>query len=104
VVDRLGRVVGIVTAGIMEANSINFAIKTEVALATLTRLAARCRCLSIDAPEGVPVFLDGVMVGVGPRIVIPADPGSHEVLAVVGGTPRKTRVSFPAQRVVDLRK
>ena len=102
VMDRQGRAVGVVTAGIVESNAINFAIRGDVALRYLTRLADRCDCLAMQAPAGVPVCVDGKMVGKGPRVVVPAQPKVYEVFAVVGGVMQKRRVRYPAERVVKL--
>jgi len=101
--DRRGAVVGIVTAGIMEANNINFGIKIDVAQATLSHLASEDDCLVIHAPDGVAVFVDGKMVGTGPKVVFPAKPGTHEVFAIVDGRKIEKTVRFPDKKVVDLR-
>jgi len=102
--DRHGVVVGIVTAGIREAQSINFAIRSEQALRALPRLGGACACLTVLVPDGVDVFVDGAAAGKGPKLVVPVVHGDHEVIAIVGGQARKTRVSYPATAVVDLRK
>jgi hypothetical protein len=49
------------------------------------------------------VFVDGKMAGTGPRVVVPAEPRSYEVFAVVGGSMKKRRVRYPEERSVDLR-
>jgi serine protease Do len=103
VVDRLGRVVGIVTAGLTNSNSINFAIRSEVALKAFPELASACDCLVITAPAGVPVFVNGRMAGVGPRVLFPAEARSYEVFAVVNGVMRKQRLRFPEKRLVELK-
>jgi serine protease Do len=100
--DRRGRVVGVVTAALKDAESINFGINIAVALKELKQLGARCECLVVGAPDKTPVFIDGVMRGLGPRVVVPATPGAHEVVAVVKDRRRKLVVEFPAQRVVNL--
>lgn len=102
VVDRRGRVVGIVAAGLENSNSINFAIRSDVAARVLTRLAQSAAVLVITAPEGVPVFVDGVGSGQGPRAVVAVTPGPHEVFAVIRGKLDRRRVVFPAVRTVDL--
>jgi len=102
IVDRTGRVVGIVTAGLTHSNSINFGIEMSLAFRSLAGLAGHCDCLVVTAPSGVPVFVDGAMVGAGPRVVAPVRPGPHEVFAVVGGRMRKVRVVWPEQRRVSL--
>ena len=78
VLDRFGRVVGVVTAGITDSNSINFAIKIDVALSSFPELAPACgACLTLTAPAGVPVFLDGTMIGTGPKLVLETTAGRH---------------------------
>lgn len=102
--DRAGQVVGIVTAGMGSANSINFGIRSETALASLGKLdAAACRCLVILAPRNVPIFVNGKTAGAGPRLLLPAEPREYEVFAVVGGQMRKRKVTYPRERQVDLR-
>ncbi len=103
VVDRQGRVIGIVTAGIKGSNSINFAIRTEVVVSTFPHLKSSCDCLVITAPAGVPVFVDGKMVGSGPRVTHSPGPGKHKVFAVIKGKMTKKIVSYPRQRLVELR-
>jgi serine protease Do len=103
VLDRFGRVVGVVTAGITDSNSINFAIKIDVAIASFPELAPACgACIVFTAPSGVPVFLDGSMVGTGPKIVLEIGHGRHASFAVVRGVKRERFFSFPAIRSVDL--
>jgi serine protease Do len=102
VVDRQGRVLGVVTSGIQEASSLNFAIRIEQACVALPVLAARCLLLTVRAPDGVPVFVDGVMVGKGPVVSIPATPRRYEVFAVIKGQMRKRTVKLPEERTVDL--
>jgi serine protease Do len=102
IVNREGRVVGIATAGIKEASSVNFAIRAEVALSSLPRIATHCQCLVVTAPRGTPVFLDGLLAGTGPRVVVALDAGRHELSAVVGGTLRERTIEFPAVKTVDL--
>jgi serine protease Do len=103
VLDRFGRVVGVVTAGITDSNSINFAIKIDVALASFPELALTCgACLTITAPAGVPVFLDGTMVGTGPKVVLETTTGRHSSFAIIRGAKRERSFSFPAVRNVEL--
>jgi len=102
IIDRQGRVLGIVTAGLQEASSLNFAIRIEQACTALPLLAEHCLLLTVRAPDGVPVFVDGVMVGKGPLVSVPAFPRSYEVFAVVKGQMRKKKVLLPAERSVDL--
>jgi S1-C subfamily serine protease len=102
IVDREGRVIGVVTAGIKEAQSVNFAIRTQVACRTLAQLRPLCDVLTIRAPAGVAVFVDGRSVGVGPTVVVPAEKRTYKVMVVVGGKLRERQVTFPAQRMIDL--
>ncbi len=94
--------VGIVTAGIDKASSINFAIRSEVALRTLESLAGLCDCILIRAPAGVPVFVDGRMVGTGPRLLVPAEARRYQISAVIGGAMKRATLAFPAERVAQL--
>jgi S1-C subfamily serine protease len=102
VLDRRGRVVGVVTAGIRDSNSINFAIRSDVAVRKLAKLQASCECLVILAPPDVPVFVDGELAGKRPRVAVPADARAYEVFAVVAGQMRKRIATFPKGREVDL--
>jgi S1-C subfamily serine protease len=104
VVDRSGRVVGVVTAALKDSQNINFAIRIQVALQSFSKLAAACDCLSIRAPIGVPIFVDGKMVGTGPHVAIAAEKRSYEVFAVINGAMKKMQVHWPATRFVDLRQ
>jgi S1-C subfamily serine protease len=103
VVDRHGEVVGIVTAGLSESNSINFAVRYRSALTTLPSLAEICDCLIITTPGPEPVFVDGQMVGKGPRLGIRPTPGRHEVFAVIGGKMKKIKIRYPERRLVELK-
>ncbi len=103
IVDRRGRVLGVVTAGITDSNSINFAIRSTVALQSFPALEGACDCLVVAAPAGVPIFVDGRMVGQGPRVFQSVAAGSHEVFAVIGGVMKKQRLEYPARRRVELR-
>ncbi|MFH0900294.1 MAG: S1C family serine protease [Pseudomonadota bacterium] len=100
---RDGRVLGIVTSGIKESNSINFAIRAEVAVDNLQTLANSCEsCLVVSAPAGVPVFIDGKMAGKGPRVVIVPEERTYTIFAIIKGNKREITVSVPAQMAVDL--
>ena len=65
-------------------------------------VAARCECLVVVAPEGVPVLIDGVMRGTGPRVVAPVGVGTHEVVVVVKDKRRRFTLQFPEQRSVTI--
>jgi S1-C subfamily serine protease len=102
--NRSGRVVGIVTSGIEHAASINFGIAMGVARRALGRLAKACECIAISAPKGVPIFVNGVMTGTGPRLVIPAASGkAYEIFAVISGQMKRTKATFPSDREVVLK-
>ncbi|MCX4246354.1 S1C family serine protease [Paraliomyxa miuraensis] len=103
VIDRNGRVVGVVTAGIQEAQNLNFAIRVDVAARVLPRLREHCDCLVVHAPEGVPIFVDDELVGHGPVAVVVAEPGSHHAFAVVKGQRRSGTAELPKVREIDLR-
>jgi ABC-type thiamin/hydroxymethylpyrimidine transport system permease subunit len=93
-----------VTSGITTANAINFGICMEVARRALHGLAASCECLIINAPDGVPIFVDGAMAGLGPQVVFPVNEHrAVEVFAVVKGRMAKQRVEYPATRAVSLK-
>jgi hypothetical protein len=83
---------------------VNFAIRATVACRVLERLRPVCSVLTIRAPAGVPIFVDGRAVGVGPVVTVAAEPKTYTVLAVVGGQLRERKVAYPAQREVDLSK
>ncbi|MBI5545381.1 MAG: trypsin-like peptidase domain-containing protein [Deltaproteobacteria bacterium] len=102
--DRLGRVVGVVTAGIKDANAMNFSISIDLARRTLKQLADSSDCLTILAPEKVPVFVDNVMVGAGPRVVLQAVPGkTYNVFAIIEGRMARASAAFPEIREVTLK-
>lgn len=102
IVDRNGDVVGIVVAGMERSNSINFAIKGDVVLRAFEQLAPLCDCLVVTTRVGIPVFLDGAMVGKGPRVLLSVDEGVHVVFAVVDGQKVEQRVTWPEEREVTL--
>ncbi len=97
VLDRFGRVAGVVTSGLTGADSVNFAIRIDEAFRVFPELDEVCGCLVITAPEKAPVFLDGAHVGNAPRVVVWPEPGTHEVSLVVGGVMVKKTVSSPEQ-------
>jgi S1-C subfamily serine protease len=101
VIDRKGRLVGVVTSGMTNSNSINFAIRASAVVDSLPRLRQQDGTLVITVPAGVRVFLDGVMVGVGPAVTTKPTHGKHEVRAVIGGKMLAKTVEFPSQRRVE---
>lgn len=102
IVDRDGEVVGLVVAGMESSNSINFAIQGDVVLRAFEQLEPLCDCLIVSTEAGVPVFLDGAMVGQGPRLLLSVEPGPHVVFAVLNGAKVEQRIQWPAQTVVEL--
>ncbi len=100
VFDRQGRVLGIVQSGLTNASLVNFAIRIDMAPKFLSRLGGGH--LTIVAPKGVPVFVDGALVGKGPRVVIAGKKKRYEVSAVIGGKLQKKAFDFPAVAEVVL--
>lgn len=100
--NRHGRVIGIVTAGIHESNSINFAIRADVAVRAFDALAELAGHLVIEAPQGSQVFFDGALIGRGPRVAAPCPSGAHEVMVVAGGAMMQRRLECPKVRKVSL--
>jgi len=102
IVDREGRVLGVVTAKMQGAENMNFGIRIDVALQKLPSLDGVGNALVIVVPENVPVFLDGEMIGVGPRVVVTTEAGSHEVMAIIGGQQVVKTVRYPEVGRVEL--
>lgn len=102
IVDRTGRVVGLVTAGINDAQVVNFGIRIDVALKAFALLTELCDCLVVHAPAGVPVLVDGKMAGTGPRVAIAAEPRRYEVMAIVQGQMIKRVADYPKVKRVIL--
>ena len=100
--DSQGRVFGVVTAGIRSANNINFALRLDAAFEALPSMLDQIDVMVIRAPDNVPIFLDDVQVGLGPRAVVPVSRGRHDVFIVSSGVKRQRAVEFPATRTVDL--
>ncbi len=116
--DRRGQVVGIVVAGLTEANSINFGFKIDLAHEHLGLLGGkgsdaagrpddergrqRASTLTVYAPAGAVVFVNGKMAGTGPRVEVDLVPGRHEVFAVVDGKRVSDVIEFPMQNEVTL--
>ncbi len=103
--DRRGRVVGLVTAGILkDTNNLNFGYVIDYVRKKLKKLAEVCDCITVNAPDGVPVFINGTMAGTGPRVVVPASAGKvYEVFAVIGGQMKKAQARLPDAREVTLK-
>ncbi len=100
--DRRGRVVGVVTWGVEQANNINFAITAEVAMFTFPEIPVTCDCMIVTAPKGQPIFVNEKMIGKGPGVLVHAKPGAkYEVFVVKGGKMDKRKVVFPNTRRLD---
>lgn len=103
VFDHQGRVLGVVTAGIEEAQGINFAIRSDVAFEALPRLAASDPDrLTIHAPAGATVLVNGKMAGKGPRVLVRVSPGTHRIQAVIADRMVERRVVWPEVATVRL--
>ena len=101
IIDRQGRVVAVINRGKADSNAINFAILIGDAFERLSKLDAPCLCLRVTAPAKVPVFLDGQMIGTGPRVVAPLGTNPRELSAVVDGALR-VKVVAPNTTEADL--
>jgi S1-C subfamily serine protease len=117
IIDRMGQVVGVVTAGAQQSSSLNFAIRSDVALRHLRKLGASGNAqattspgssapapalIEITAPRGVAIFVDGKMAGTGPRLSLSLDERPHDVFAIIAGKMVKARVQGLAPRTIDL--
>lgn len=87
IVDRHGRAVAVVTSGARTSSVMNFGLLVADALERLTRLDdVPCECTRVHAPAGTPVFVDGRLHGLGPRLIVPVAPKARrEVRAAIGG-------------------
>lgn len=103
VVDAAGRVVAVVTAGIKDASSLNFAIPIERAPEVLEGVARSCACVRMRASPDAQLFVDGKLVGVGEHHAFLPDGREHELMAVCQGKMRKAKVKGDQARDVDLR-
>jgi S1-C subfamily serine protease len=102
VFDREGRVIGLATSAITNSNSINFGIAIDTARNSLDGLLYLSRKLIIRAPEGLPIFVNGVMRGKGPQIVLEVVPGAYEIFIVQQGEMKKVKITYPQQKLVEL--
>lgn len=101
ILDKNGHAVAVVTAKVQAADNINFSIRLDVAFKSLRLLAESCECLVIRTVPDVPVFMDGLLVGKGPRVLMPTEPGVHEVVVPASGGIQRS-VTFPQTKSVDL--
>ncbi len=102
--DSHGRVFGVITTGIIEANNINFAIRLDAAFHALPQMLDEVDVLVITAPAKAPIFVDGRQVGVGPEAIFPVTRTTHEVFAIHRGKKLDATVRFPRTRRVTLGK
>lgn len=102
-VNRQGRVVGIVTSGIRESNAINFAIRADLAIRTLDALARKTGSLVVRAPAGAQIFLDGALAGQGPRAAVPCSAGAHALMVIVSGEIKEQRIECPSDPIAVAR-
>ena len=100
ILDRSGRAIGVVTAGMRESNDVNFAIRLDEAINDLPLLATACDCVTITAPPAARIFVDGRLVGTGPTHTFFARPGPYEVLVVGPAGPQQRTITFPETRTV----
>lgn len=103
VFDRYGRVIGIVTAGLSDAQAINFAIRTDTAIQRLPYLRSFVDCVVVEAEAGAAIQVDGHFVGKGPSMALFVEPGQHTFSAVHQGRRHKRKADVPRQRIVNLR-
>jgi S1-C subfamily serine protease len=100
--DRLGRVIGVVTAAVTNASDVNFAVRAAKACDVLAGAAKLCRRLVLRGPQGLPLFLDKKSVGTGPQVTVSVSAGPHEAFVVEKGQMRRQRFQYPQQDEVDL--
>lgn len=101
--DRTGRAVAVVSKGAKTGNSINIGVHVTDAFMVFDELLPACACLAIDVPvDGAAVFLDDVIVGKGPRVLVKPTPGIHTVSSVIAGQQVEQTLRFPGDRRVTL--
>jgi S1-C subfamily serine protease len=100
--DTAGYVVGVADAAVGDSRGINLGVRSDKALDGLDTLRERCICLSVEAPDGKPIFVDGRIVGKGPKAVVLAHPGEHEVFSIIDGRMKKISIDFPREQKVVL--
>ena len=84
--NRSGQVIGIVVAGVMDANNLNFGIRGDAILDSLTQLEGSSDgCIKLIAPAGVPIFRNGQAVGKGPQQTYCKELGSDTFSAIIQG-------------------
>lgn len=101
ILDRHGQAIAVVTAKMHDADNVNFSIRMDVAFKSLRLLGETCECLVVRTVPDVPVFINGVLVGKGPRVLHPVEHGLHVVeVPVMGGV--RQELTFPEVRVADV--
>lgn len=100
--DRTGRAIAVVSKGAKTGNSINIGVHVADAFLVFDELLPACACLAIDAPTGAAVFVDDVLVGKGPRVLVKPSPGAHTVSAVIGGDQIERSIRYPGDRRIEL--
>ena len=84
--NRNGQVIGIVVAGVVDANNLNFGIRGDAILDSLTQLeGSDDGCIKLIAPAGVPIFRNGQVVGKGPQQTYCKDLGNETFSAIIKG-------------------
>lgn len=100
--DRTGKVVAIVSRGATTGTALNLGVHVADAFTVFDQLLPVCGCLAIDVPGGTPVFVDDVLAGKGPRVLVTPHAGVHTVSTVTGGRQLEKSIRFPAERHVAL--
>ena len=102
VVNLDGDAIGVVTAGLTDAQSINFAIPLQQAIAHLSQLTERCDCLVVNLPDNTPLYVNDVLVGTGPRVVLMVEEADYTLAALIDGRLQRRTIRWPASRSVTL--
>ena len=74
-------------------------IDTSLAFRSLVGLRMTNRTVTLRAPEGVPIFMDGKNVGIGPIVVLVRPDREVEAFAVIGGKMMRAKVAKDAIEV-----
>jgi serine protease Do len=100
--DRTGRVVAVVSRGATTGNSINIGVHVADAFMVFDQLLPLCGCLAIDVHGTGAVFVDDVLVGKGPRVLVVPKLGAHNVSAVIDGKQHEKTIHYPTDHRVGL--
>ncbi|MGM0557962.1 MAG: trypsin-like peptidase domain-containing protein [Myxococcota bacterium] len=109
VFDKQGRVVGIVTSGIVESNSINFAIRSDAAIAAFDRLeraepstaSAKMYSLEVRSPDGARIFVGQQMIGEGPLAQTQVEQGEHRIRVLMAGEMKEKTIGVDANKSIE---